>query len=86
MTVGELLQECERARQQKLKFAVIRIERHGGARIQIVKGLLGNVVGSDKHGSFVSVEIAKAEAKLSGMDPAMYIPKVFAHRAKVILP
>ena len=86
MTVGELMEECERARQQKLKFVVIRIERHGGARIQIVKGLLGNVVGSDKHGSFVSLEIAKAEAKLVGMDPSTDIPKVFSHRAKVILP
>lgn len=86
MTAGELKDECERARQQGLKFVVIRIERHGGARIQIVKGLLGSVVGSDKHGSFVALEIAKAEAKLAGMDPATNIPKVFAHRAKVILP
>lgn len=86
MTVGELKEECDRARKQGLKFVAIRIERHGGARIQVVKGLLGNVVGSDKHGSFVSLEIAKAEAKLAGMDPAMEIPKVFAHRAKVILP
>ena len=86
MTVGELRDECERARQQKLKFVVIRIERHGGARIQIVKGLLGSVVGSDKHGSFVSVEIIKVEAKIDGMDPETDIPKVFAHRAKVILP
>jgi hypothetical protein len=86
VTVGELMEECERARQQRLKFVVIRIERHGGARIQVVKGLLGNVVGSDKYGSFVSLEIAKAEAKLAGMDPDTEIPKVFAHRAKVILP
>jgi hypothetical protein len=80
------MEECERARQQGLKFVVIRIERHGGARIQVVKGLLGSVVGSDKHGSFVSLEIAKAEAKLAGMDPNTDIPKTFAHRAKVILP
>jgi hypothetical protein len=63
---------------------VLRIERHGGAWMQIMKGLLGNVVGSDKHGSFVSVDIAKAEAKIAGMDPTIEIPKVSAHRAKVL--
>lgn len=86
MTVGELREECERVRKQGLKFMVLRIERHGGAWMQIIKGLLGNVVGSDKHGSFVSVDIAKAEAKIAGMDPSIDIPKVQPHRARVILP
>jgi hypothetical protein len=86
VTVGELKEECERVRKQGLKFMVLRIERHGGAWMQIMKGLLGNVVGSDKHGSFVSVDISKVETKISGMDPATDIPKVHPHRAKVILP
>jgi len=86
VTIGELKDECERARNQGLKFMVLRIDRHGGAWMQIIKGLLGNVVGSDKHGSFVSVDIAKAEAKIDGMDPATEIPKVSVHRAKVVLP
>jgi hypothetical protein len=86
VTVGELREECERVRKQGLKFMVLRIERHGGAWMQIIKGLLGNVVGSDKHGSFVSVDIAKAEAKIAGMDPSIDIPKVQPHRARVILP
>ena len=86
MTVGELKEECERARQQKLKYVVLRIERFGGAWMQVFKGLLGNVIGSDKHGSFVSVDIQKAEAKIAGMDPSTEIPKVSAHRAKVFLP
>jgi len=86
VTVGELKAECDRVRAQGLKFMVLRIERHGGAWMQIMKGLLGNVVGSDKHGSFVSVDIAKAEAKIDGMDPEADIPKVSAHRAKVSLP
>ena len=86
MTVGELKEECDRVRKQGLKFMVLRIDRHGGAWMQIMKGLLGNVVGSDKHGSFVSVDIAKVEAKIDGMDPAVEIPKVRPHRAKVILP
>lgn len=84
MTVGELKEECERARQQKHKHVVLRIERFGGAWMQVMKGLLGNVIGSDKHGSFVSVDIQKAEAKIAGMDPTTDIPKVFAHRAKVM--
>lgn len=84
MTVGELKDECDRARGQGLKFVVLRIDRHGGAWMQIVKGLLGNVVGSDKYGSFVSVDITKAEAKIAGLDPAMDIPKVRPHRAKVL--
>lgn len=84
MTIGELQEECVRVRGQGLKFMVLRIERHGGAWMQIMKGLLGNVVGSDKHGSFVSVDIAKAEAKIAGMDPTIEIPKVSAHRAKVL--
>jgi hypothetical protein len=50
-----------------------------------MKGLLGNVIGSDKTGSFVSVDIVKAEAKTSGMDPATEIPKVSAHRSKVTI-
>lgn len=86
MTVGELKEECDRVRKQGVKFMVVRIERHGGARMQIMKGLLGNVVGSDKHGSFVSVEIAKVEAKIDGMDPTVEIPQVSQARAKVILP
>jgi hypothetical protein len=86
VTVGELKEECERVRKQGLKFMVLRIDRHGGAWMQITKGLLGNVVGSDKHGSFVSVEIAKVEAKIAEMDPSTEIPKVRPHRAKVILP
>lgn len=86
MTVGELKEECERVRKQGVKFMVLRIDRHGGSWMQIMKGLLGNVVGSDKHGSFVSVEINKVEAKIEGMDPATDIPKVRAHRAKVALP
>lgn len=83
MTIGELKEECDRVRKQGLKFMVLRIERHGGAWMQIIKGLLGNVVGSDKYGSFVSVDIAKCEAKIAGMDPTTDIPKVSAHRAKV---
>lgn len=86
MTVAELKEECDRVRKQGLRFMVLRIDRHGGAWMQIVKGLLGNVVGSDKHGSFVSVDIAKADAKLAEMDPTIEIPKVSAHRARVILP
>lgn len=86
MTVGELKDECERVRKQGLKFMVLRIERHGGAWMQIMKGLLGNVVGSDKHGSFVSVDINKVETKIAGMDPATEIPKVQPHRAKVTYP
>lgn len=86
MTVGELKDECERVRKQGLKFMVLRIERHGGSWMQIMKGLLGNVVGSDKHGSFVSVEISKVEAKIKDLDPATDIPKVIPHRAKVIYP
>lgn len=86
MTVGELKEECERVRKQGLKFMVLRIDRHGGAWMQIMKGLLGNVVGSDKHGSFVSVDIAKVEAKIAEMDPTIEIPKVRPHRAKVTYP
>lgn len=86
MTVGELKDECDRVRKQGLKFMVLRIERHGGAWMQIMKGLLGNVVGSDKHGSFVSVDIAKVETKIAEMDPTIEIPKVHPHRAKVIYP
>ena len=83
MTVGELTEECERARQQKLKFVVLRIGRLGGAWMQVVKGLLGNVVGSDRDGSIVSVDLTKAEAKIATLDPSMEIPKVTIHRAKV---
>lgn len=86
MTVGELKEECDRVRKQGVTFMVLRIERHGGAWMQIMKGLLGNVVGSDKHGSFVSVKIDKVEAKIKDMDPAIEIPQVFQARAKVILP
>jgi hypothetical protein len=86
VTVGELKDECERVRKQGLKFMVLRIERHGGSWMQIMKGLLGNVVGSDKNGSFVSVEIGKVEAKIKDLDPETDIPKVSPHRAKVIYP
>jgi len=86
VTVGELKEECERVRKQGLKFMVLRIDRHGGAWMQIMKGLLGNVVGSDKDGSYVSVDIAKVEAKIAEIDPAVEIPKVRPHRAKVIRP
>lgn len=86
MTVGELKEECERVRKQGIKFMVLRIDRHGGAWMQIMKGLLGNVVGSDKDGSYVSVDIAKVEAKIAEMDPSVEIPKVRPHRAKVIRP
>lgn len=84
MTVGELKEECGRVRGQGLKVMVLRIDRHGGAWMQIMKGLLGNVVGSDKYGSFVAVDIAKVEAKIAGMDTATDIPKVRVHRAKVL--
>lgn len=85
MTVGELKDECDRARKQGLKYVVLRIERHGGSWMQVMKGLLGNVIGSDKHGSFVSVDIQKAEAKITGMDPTTEIPKVLPHRSKVTI-
>lgn len=85
MTVGDLLNECDRARKQGLKYVVLRIERHGGAWMQVMKGLLGNVIGSDKTGSFVSVDILKAESKAVGIDPATEIPKVSAHRSKVTM-
>ena len=86
MTIGELKDGCDRVRGQGLKFMVLRIERHGGARMQIMKGLLGNVVGSDKHGSFVSVEISKVEARIAGMDQTLEIPNVSVARAKVVYP
>jgi len=85
VTVGDLLSECDRARKQGLKYVVLRIERHGGAWMQVTKGLLGNVIGSDKTGSFVSVDIQKAEAKMAGVDPATEIPKVSPHRSKVTI-
>lgn len=84
MTVGELKEECDRVRHQGLKSLVLRIERHGGAWMQVMKGLLGNVIGSDKYGSFVAVSIVKAEAKIEGMDPTTEIPRVTPHRAKVL--
>lgn len=84
MTIGELKDECDRVRKQGLKYIVLRIERHGGRWMQITRGLLGNVVGSDKHGSFVCVDIAKVEKKIDGVDPTTDIPKVHPHRAKVL--
>jgi hypothetical protein len=86
VTVGELKAECDRVRKQGVKFMVVCIGRHGGARMQIMKGLLGNVVGSDKHGSFVSVDISKVEAKIRDMDPAIEIPQVSQAKARVVLP
>lgn len=84
MTVAELREECKRVRAQGFHMMVIRIERHGSTRMQVMKGLMGSVVGSDRFGSFVAVDIAKTEAKLADMSPDADIPKVSHHRAKVL--
>jgi len=88
MTIAELLSECLLARQQHLSHFVLRINRHGGSRMQLLKGiagvgLIGSVIGSDKTGSYVAISIAKAEAVAAKLDPSTEIPGASPHRAKI---
>lgn len=83
MTVKELIDECERSSNQDLKSVIVRVDRHSGTRIQIVKGLIGKVIGSDSKGSFVSFDICKIKTKMKDMNPDDEIPKTSIHRAKV---